>query len=118
MHPLTMSQVADEIGMHETTVSRAVANKYAQTPRGLVPLRQFFTAGYESDDGESLSSRSIKSKIKALIDDEDPEHPLSDQRINELLKEQEGLTVARRTVAKYREELGLPASHLRKEYSH
>jgi len=116
MRPLTMSQVAAEIGVHETTVSRAVANKYIQTPRGLYPFKYFFTTGYQTSDGNMLSSRSIKSKIQAMVSEEDFSHPLSDQKIVALLKNQ-GVPVARRTVAKYREELGIQSSHLRKSYT-
>ncbi len=116
LHPLTMSQVADEIGVHETTVSRAIANKFVQTPRGLYPLKFFFAGGYETEDGEMLSSHSIKHKLQTLITEENPNKPLSDQKLVNLLK-QDGLNVARRTVAKYREELGIPSSHLRKNHS-
>ena len=115
MKPLTMAQVAEEIGVHETTVSRAIASKYVQTPRGIFPLKHFFTSGFQTDDGESLSSISIRKKIQALISEEDPAHPISDQKIVELLTEQ-GLSVARRTVAKYREALSIPSSHMRKNY--
>lgn len=114
--PLTMSEVADEIEVHETTVSRAIANKYIQTPRGLYPLKFFFAGGYTTADGEELSSHSIKHKIQALISEEDPAKPLSDNKIMKELQE-EGLDVARRTVAKYREELGIPSSHMRKSYT-
>lgn len=115
MRPLTMGEVAQEIDVHETTVSRAIANKYMDTPRGLFPLRHFFSTGYTTGDGDQLSNLSIKSKVQTLVDDEDPAKPLSDQSLVELLKEQ-GLKVARRTVAKYREELGIPSSHLRKRH--
>ena len=116
MRPLTMSQVAAEIGVHETTVSRAIANKHIQTPRGLFPFKHFFTTGYQTSDGDMLSSRSIKSKIQALVSEEDSNQPLSDQKIVALLGGQ-GLNVARRTVAKYREELRIQSSHLRKSYT-
>lgn len=116
MKPMTMNQVAEEIGVHETTVSRAIANKYIQTPHGMLPLRHFFSGGYQSENGEMLSNRSIKHKIQAMVSEEDPKKPLSDQKIVEMLKE-EGLKVARRTVAKYREELGIPSSHLRKSHA-
>lgn len=115
MRPLVMSQVADEIGVHETTVSRAIANKYAQTPHGLIPIRQFFSTGYRSEDGEQVSSHGIKQKIQSLIDSENASKPLSDSKLATLLKER-GFKVARRTVAKYREELGIPPSHLRRSY--
>ena len=115
LHPLTMSQVAEEMEVHETTVSRAIANKYIQTPRGLFPLKFFFTGGFTTEDGEELSSHSIRAKIKAAVSEENPAKPLSDQKIVQILKDQ-GLNVARRTVAKYREELGIPSSHLRKSH--
>ncbi len=115
MKPLTMSQVADEIGVHETTVSRAIANKYVRTGRGMFPLKHFFTSGFQTKDGESLSSMSIRKKIQAFISEEDPSKPLSDKVIVKLLIEQ-GFKVARRTVAKYREALGIPSSHMRKNH--
>ena len=115
MRPLVMSQVADRIGVHETTVSRAIANKYVQTPHGLFPFRHFFSTGYRRDDGEQVSSLGIKQKIQALIEAEDSRKPLSDSKLAKLLAEQ-GFKVARRTVAKYREELGIPPSHIRRSY--
>jgi len=115
MRPLVMSQVADYIGVHETTVSRAIASKYVQTPHGLLPFRHFFTTGYRSQDGEQVSSLAIKQKIQDLIADEEKGKPLSDQKLTALLREQ-GLDVARRTVAKYREELSIAPSHLRRSF--
>jgi len=115
LKPLTMQQVADKLGIHETTVSRAIANKYLNTPKGLLPFKYFFSTGYQSSDGEEISSRGVMEKIKDMIAKEDPSTPLSDLKITEELKK-EGLSVARRTVAKYRESLGIPSSHLRKEY--
>lgn len=115
LKPLTMQQVADKLGIHETTVSRAIANKYIDTPRGLLPFKYFFSTGYQSSDGEEISSRGVMEKIKEMIAREDSSKPLSDLKIAEELKK-EGLSVARRTVAKYREAMGIPSSHLRKEY--
>jgi RNA polymerase sigma-54 factor len=115
MRPLVMGQVAERIGVHETTISRAIANKYVQTPHGLFPFRHFFNTGYRSDDGEHVSSLGIKQKIQSLVEGEDRAHPLSDQKLMTLLKEQ-GFDVARRTVAKYREELGIAPSHLRRGF--
>ncbi|MCH2174609.1 MAG: RNA polymerase factor sigma-54 [Lentisphaeria bacterium] len=115
LKPMTMSEVADELGVHETTVSRAIANKFIETPQGLVSLKTFFTGGYQSEDGDMLSAKSIKHKISSFVADEAPQKPLSDQKIVELLNEA-GLDVARRTVAKYREELGIPSSRLRKSH--
>ncbi len=115
LKPLTMSEVAEIIGVHETTVSRAIANKFIQTPRGLYPLRNFFAGGFETEEGDMLSSRSVKHMIQGMVAEEDPKKPLSDQAIVKLLQE-EGVKVARRTVAKYREELGIPSSHLRRDH--
>jgi RNA polymerase sigma-54 factor len=113
LRPLVLRDVATDIGMHESTVSRVVANKYMHTPRGVYELRFFFHSGITSHMGEAVSSVTIKDKIKKMIEAEDPAHPLSDSRIAELLGH-EGLPLARRTVAKYREELRIPPSNLRK----
>ncbi len=115
MRPLVMSQVADDISVHETTVSRAIANKYVQTPHGLFPFKHFFSTGYQASDGQMVSSHGIKQKLQTLINSEDQRHPLSDQKLAQLLKEQ-GFKVARRTVAKYREEMGILPSHMRRNY--
>jgi RNA polymerase sigma-54 factor len=113
LRPLVLRDVATDIGMHESTVSRVVANKYMHTPRGVYELRFFFHSGITSTMGEAVSSVSIKDKIRKMIDTEDASRPLSDSRIAELLGSQ-GLPLARRTVAKYREELRIPPSNLRK----
>jgi RNA polymerase sigma-54 factor len=113
LRPLVLRDVASDIGMHESTVSRVVANKYMHTPRGVYEMRFFFHSGITSTMGEAVSSVSIKNRIKKLIEDEDAARPLSDSRIAEVLGA-EGLPLARRTVAKYREELRLPPSNLRK----
>lgn len=115
LKPLTMQQVADKLGMHETTVSRAISNKFMQTPMGLFELKYFFSPGFQSDSGEELSNRSVMKKIQDMIDGEDASKPLSDQDITDILKK-EGLPVARRTVAKYREALGILSSRIRKEF--
>jgi len=115
LHPLIMQQVADKLDLHETTISRAIANKYIKTPFGLFEFKYFFTTGYQSDAGEDLSSKSVMEKIRDIISKEDTAKPLSDQKLTALLKD-EGLTLARRTIAKYRESMGIPSSHLRKEY--
>ncbi|NOY80998.1 MAG: RNA polymerase factor sigma-54 [Kiritimatiellaeota bacterium] len=115
LQPLTMSQVAEEIGVHETTVSRAVAGKYLQTPHGLFPFRKFFTSGLDRAGGGQVSSSTVKQKLEELVRSEDPKKPLSDQKLAELLKA-EGFRVARRTVAKYREELGILPSHMRRSF--
>jgi RNA polymerase sigma-54 factor len=116
LRPLTMTQVADAVGVHETTVSRAIANKYMQTPHGIFEMKFFFTPGYQSADGAAVSNTSVKEMIAHLISGEDPSKPLSDQEIVARLEEK-NLTIARRTVAKYREELGILPSNLRREYS-
>ena len=113
LRPLVLRDVASDIGMHESTVSRVVANKYMHTPRGVYELRFFFHSGITSNMGEAISSVTIKEKIRRMIDNENAAHPRSDSRIAELLK-QDGLPLARRTVAKYREELRIPPSNLRK----
>jgi RNA polymerase sigma-54 factor len=113
LRPLVLRDVANDIGMHESTVSRVVANKYMHTPRGLYELRFFFHSGITSHFGEAVSSVTIKDRIKKLIEAEEQSHPLSDSRIAELLR-MEGVPLARRTVAKYREELRIPPSNLRK----
>jgi RNA polymerase sigma-54 factor len=114
LKPLTMGQVAEKIGVHETTVSRAVANKYMQTPHGLFEMRFFFTPGFETANG-ALSNASVKEQIAKLIERENAVTPLSDQEIVAILKEQ-GIPIARRTVAKYRGELNILPSNLRKKF--
>jgi RNA polymerase sigma-54 factor len=113
LRPLVLRDVANDIGMHESTVSRVVANKYMHTPRGVYELRFFFHSGITSSMGEAISSVTIKDRIRKMIDEEDAVRPLSDSRIAEVL-EADGLPLARRTVAKYREELRIPPSNLRK----
>jgi RNA polymerase sigma-54 factor len=113
LRPLVLRDVANDIGMHESTVSRVVANKYMHTPRGVFELRFFFHSGITSTMGEAVSSVTIKDRIKKMIEGEDAASPLSDSRIAETLGS-EGLPLARRTVAKYREELRIPPSNLRK----
>ncbi|MPM57125.1 hypothetical protein SDC9_103946 [bioreactor metagenome] len=113
--PMTMAEVAQELGLHETTVSRAVANKYLETPQGLQEYRFFFSGGYHNADGEEISSRSVKAAIRQMIETEEPRKPLSDAAIAEKLSAQ-GLNVARRTVAKYRESLNIPPTNLRRHH--
>ena len=113
--PMTMAQVADAVGVHETTVSRAISGKTVATPQGVFEMKFFFTSGYRSADGSSVSSTSVKDAIAALIRSEDPHQPWSDQQIVARLAD-DGLAVARRTVAKYREALGILPSHLRKSF--
>ena len=113
LRPLVLRDVASDIGMHESTVSRVVANKYMHTPRGVFELRFFFHSGITSSMGEAVSSVTIKQRIRKMIEEEDATRPLSDSRIADILGK-EGLPLARRTVAKYREELRIPPSNLRK----
>lgn len=115
LRPMTMAQIAQAVGVHETTVSRAVAGKYAQTPQGVFELKSFFTSGLETEGGEHLSNRSVKDMISAMVAQEDPRKPLSDDAIEEGLKEK-GIKIARRTVAKYRTEMNILPSHLRRTY--
>lgn len=109
LRPLTLREVAAEIGMHESTVSRAIARKYARTPRGTIPLRAFFASGVGSGTSGETSSTAIQSMIRKLVEAEDPGKPLSDARLAAALKEA-GVPVARRTVAKYREAMGIASS--------
>jgi RNA polymerase sigma-54 factor len=113
LKPLTLREVADAIGMHESTVSRVTNEKYAQTPRGVLPLKFFFSSGLATVDGEDVSARGIKDTISKLVNDEDPKNPLTDQAIVEIL-ERDGIQIARRTVAKYREQLGVLSARMRK----
>ena len=116
LRPLTMTQIADAVGVHETTVSRAIANKYIRTPHGVFDMKFFFTPGYENSTGESVSNKSVKEMINELVALEDKGRPLSDQELVAKLQEK-GIKIARRTVAKYREELGLLPSNLRRDYT-
>ena len=112
LKPLTMKEVAEDIDMHESTVSRVTTGKYVQTPQGLFEFKYFFTTGLLGIDGD-VSSTSIKSSIKDIIDNEDSKKPFSDQKISDILKEK-GVKVSRRTVAKYRNELGILSSSMRR----
>ena len=115
LKPLTFAEVAQRIDMHESTVCRAVMNKYVKTPYAVVALKDFFTSHVQDQNGQSVSSNFVKRQIKELIDAEDKKHPLSDEDIVKILAEKNNLKVARRTVAKYREELKLLSSTYRKE---
>lgn len=112
--PMILRDIANDIGMHESTVSRVTTNKYVHTPRGIFELKYFFNSGISKTDGDSLASESVKLKIKNLVTDEDNRNPLSDQKIVELLKK-EGIQIARRTVAKYRDMLRILPSSKRKK---
>jgi RNA polymerase sigma-54 factor len=110
-----MTQVAAVVRVHETTVSRAIANKYIRTPHGVFDFKYFFTPGYQADSGASVSNTSVKEMIADLVNLEDKSGPLSDHELVGKLHGK-GITIARRTVAKYREELGLLPSNLRRDY--
>jgi RNA polymerase sigma-54 factor len=116
LKPLTMTRIADIVGVHETTVSRAIANKYIKTPHGVFEFKYFFTPGYQADGGASVSNTSVKEMIADLVAGEDKGSPLSDQDLVARLLGK-GITIARRTVAKYREELGILPSNLRRDYA-
>jgi RNA polymerase sigma-54 factor len=113
LRPLVLRDVANDIGMHESTVSRVVTNKYMHTPQGVFELKYFFHSGIASSYGEAVSSVTIKQRIRKIIEQEDPRKPLSDSKIVSILQ-REGLELARRTIAKYREELKIPTSNQRK----
>tara|TARA_B100000749_G_scaffold28537_1_gene20043 strand:- start:34316 stop:35785 length:1470 start_codon:yes stop_codon:yes gene_type:complete len=115
IRPMILRDIANDIGMHESTVSRVTTNKYVHTPQGIFELKYFFNSGINKTDGDSLASESVKLKIKQLIADEDPKSPLSDQKIVDLLKK-DGIKIARRTVAKYRDVLKILPSSKRKKY--
>jgi RNA polymerase sigma-54 factor len=115
LKPLTMVQVAEVVGVHETTVSRAVSGKYIDTPQGIFEMKYFFTAGIQTASGDGLSNTSVKDMISEIFKKEDTGKPLSDQEVVKMLKEK-GIVIARRTVAKYRTELNILPSNLRKVY--
>jgi RNA polymerase sigma-54 factor len=114
LRPLILKDVADDIGMHESTVSRVVNHKYMHTPRGLFEMKFFFHSGISSVQGEDVSSLAVKERIKKVVGEENAQHPLSDSAIVKILSD-EGLRIARRTVAKYREELRIPSSNERRQ---
>ncbi|HUP24249.1 MAG TPA: RNA polymerase factor sigma-54 [Thermoanaerobaculia bacterium] len=114
LRPMVLRDVAEDIGMHESTVSRVVSNKYIHTPRGLFPMKFFFHSGIDRDQGEDISSLTVKRRLKQMIQEEEPKRPLSDSELMRRLNEQ-GIHIARRTVAKYRDELGIPSSTDRKQ---
>jgi RNA polymerase sigma-54 factor len=115
LKPMTMGEVADAVSLHETTVSRAVSGKYMATPQGVFEMKYFFTSGYQTATGESLSNTSVKEAILDLVKHENGSAPLSDHEIVEILGER-GIPIARRTVAKYRTELNILPSHMRRKY--
>ena len=113
LKPLTLREVAEVINMHESTVSRVTNEKFVQTPRGVLPLKFFFSSGLATTDGEDVSARGIKAQLEKLVQEEDPKHPLTDQAIVNILRES-GVQIARRTVAKYRDQLGVLSARMRK----
>jgi len=113
LKPLTLREVAEVINMHESTVSRVTNEKFVQTPRGVLPLKFFFSSGLATSDGDDVSARGIKAQLEKLVQDEDPKHPLTDQAIVNILRES-GVQIARRTVAKYRDQLGVLSARMRK----
>ena len=113
LRPLTLREVAEAVGMHESTVSRVTNEKFVQTPRGVLPLKFFFSSGLSTADGDDVSARGIKDQIEKLVAVEDPKSPLTDQAIVEILQ-QTGVQIARRTVAKYRDQLGVLPARMRK----
>src|SRR5436305_19991 len=114
LRPMVLRDVAEDIGMHESTVSRVVSNKYIHTHRGLFPMKFFFHSGIDREYGDNISSLTVKRKIEQLIQAEDPKRPLSDSELMRILN-REGIQIARRTVAKYRDELSIPSSTDRKQ---
>ena len=116
IEPLKMQQIADQVGVHVTTVSRAVDDKWIQTPRGLLPLRKFFVGGTRSDDGEDIAWDTIRIRLQELIDKEDKSNPYSDDQLVREMKKH-GLNVARRTITKYREKMGIPSSRQRRDWA-
>lgn len=115
LKPLTLQQVASVIGMHESTVSRVTRQKYVQTPRGVFPLKFFFSAGLDSDHGPDVAAKAVKIMIQEIVASENQAKPLSDKKIVDILQES-GLNIARRTVAKYREQMGILSARMRKHY--
>jgi RNA polymerase sigma-54 factor len=111
---MILKDIADKIGMDISTVSRVASSKTVQTDFGIYPLKYFFSEGIETKDGGEASSREVKHVLKELVDSEDKSAPYSDEKLEQLLKER-GYNIARRTVAKYREQLGIPVARLRKE---
>jgi len=115
LKPLTLQEIADKVGVHEATVSRTTRGKFMQTPQGLFEMKYFFSPGLKKDGGEAEASKAVMSMIQKIVDEENKAKPLSDQKISNLLKER-GINIARRTVTKYREALGILPTTLRKSY--
>lgn len=115
LKPLPMKTIADRLGIHVATVSRAVSEKYLMTPRGVVPLRSFFSGGLATESGEDVSANSVRASIEELINTEDKAKPFSDEAMVKILNDK-GIDIARRTVAKYRDQLGIPTARMRKQF--
>src|SRR3979411_1416512 len=113
LKPMMIKEVAEEIGVHPSTVSRAVSSKYAHTPQGVFELRYFFSESVNGPQGDSMSLQTLKRLVKKMIEEEDTDHPLTDEQITARLKS-EGIDVTRRTVAKYREDMRIPSTHQRR----
>ena len=114
LKPLTLKDIADMAGVHESTVSRVTTNKYVQTPRGVYELKFFFTGGLERDIGTDISTRRVKQMIRKMIDEENPAKPLSDSKISDKLEEN-GIHIKRRTVTKYRNDMNILSSTKRRQ---
>ena len=117
MKPMTLKDVAEKLGIHESTVSRATNNKFVQTPRGVYELKYFFTSELNTDSGKMISSKVIMKMIEEFVEDENPLKPLSDNQISENFTDK-GISIARRTITKYREKLNIPSSTERKKNTH
>ena len=114
MKPLALKEVAEELSVHESTISRATRNKYVQTPHGLFEMKSFFSNAVSTTEDEAVSTKRVKQFIQTLVEAENKKKPLSDQKISKLLEEEHEIVISRRTVAKYREQMHIPASSLRK----
>ncbi|WP_410984187.1 RNA polymerase factor sigma-54 [Bacillus cereus] len=114
LKPLSLKEVAEELGVHESTISRATRNKYVQTPYGLFEMKSFFSNAVVTTEDEAVSTKRVKQLIQTLVEQENKKKPLSDQKISKLLEEEHEIVISRRTVAKYREQMNIPASSLRK----
>lgn len=115
LRPLVLREVADDIGMHESTISRVTTNKYVHTPRGIYELKFFFNSSIRKDSGDDIAAEAVKQRIRKIVESEDRRRPFSDQKLVEILLEEHGIDIARRTVAKYREMLGILSSSKRKQ---
>jgi len=115
LKPLRLKDIAERVGAHESTMSRAVSGKFIQTPQGVIEMKKFFSTGLATTDGEEQSARAVQAQIRQMIEAEDNHKPLSDQAIADRLRK-EGVEIARRTVAKYREEMDIPTSGRRRHF--